>query len=102
MSLRSPKGSESQSSHDMGKGPVGINWAHSLVKTLVKSLDYISHPQGLCGKGFMETLKKAGQLLLMRRLKKREKPADVMDISACSYVWETTSLLPLSILHLRK
>ena len=60
----------------MGKGPVGINWAHSLVKTLVKSLDYISHPQGLCGKGFMETLKKAGQLLLMRRLKKREKPAD--------------------------
>lgn len=109
MALRSPKGVGSQgANHDMGEGLIGINWAHSLVKTLVTSMYNVSHPQGLCGKGFRESLKKTGQLPLVRRRKERENPGVcdghyhfAHDPWPCSCVWET-SLLFLSILHLRK
>lgn len=111
VALRSPKGvgSQGQGSHNMGEGLIGIHWAHSLVKTLVTSMYYVSHPQGLCGKGFRESLKKTGQLLLVRKCKERENP-DVCDGHyhfahdpwPCSCVWGMTSPLFLSILHLRK
>lgn len=92
----------------MGKGLIGINWVHSLGKTLVTSMYFISHPQGLCGKGFMDSLKKTGQLLLMKGAWRERTQLDVMGATTFHFALGLYLCLgnnitaPLSSLHQRK